>query len=492
MKTLFNKMLGVCLTVLAGAMFTGCSNSEEAVPQSQPQTGKFTLTVLAEKQGGTRALAIDDADGDGYDDIVATWTAGDEVQVYDATTGTALTGVLTAESSGASTRLTGTVEGTLSEGDELKLTYLSDDYSGQDGTLQYIAQNCDYAEAIVTVGKVEAGVITPTGTASFANAQAIVQFTLSEVTGAGINAESLTVGYGSESLSLTIPAATYTTNGDGVLYVALPPFSQQTVSLTATVGDDTYTYTTSGTVSLEAGQFQPIGVMMGKEAPAQTHEYVDLGLPSGTLWATCNVGASSPEEYGDYFAWGETVPYGGEDQSNAMNYAYAGTYTKTYYYWDTYKYCNGSQSTLTKYCNNSSYGYNGFTDNLTEMTTDDDAATANWGSGWRMPSYEQFTELINSSYTTTEWTTVNGVYGRRITSKMSGYTNRSLFLPAAGYRSNSSLNFAGSRGYYWSRTLYASYPDYARYLYFYNSGIYTNDNGSRCSGRSVRPVRSSE
>ena len=488
MKKFMSKISALCLTVLAGAMFTGCSNSEEVTPQTQPQTGKFTLTVMAEKQGGTRALAIGDVNNDGNADIVATWTAGDEVQVYDATTGTALTGVLTAESSGASTRLTGTVEGTLSEGDELRLTYLSNDYSGQDGTLQYIAQHCDYAEATVTVGKVEAGVITPTGTASFANAQAIVKFMLTEVTGAGINAESLTVGYGSESLSLTIPAATYATNGNGVLYVALPPFAQQTVSLTATLPSFFYTYRTSDAVSLAAGQYQPISVQMAKDP----HEYVDLGLPSGTLWATCNVGANSPEEYGDYFAWGETVPYGGEDQSNAMNYAYADTYTKTYYDWDTYKYCNGSQSTLTKYCNNSEYGYNGFTDNLTELTTDDDAATANWGSAWRMPSYEQFTELINSSYTTTEWTTVNGVYGRKITSKMSGYTNRSIFLPAAGYRGYSSLYYAGSSGYYWSRTLRTSSPSGARHLYFSSSGISTYYGSGRYYGFTVRPVRSSE
>ena len=202
--------------------------------------------------------------------------------------------------------------------------------------------------------------------------------------------------------------------------------------------------------------------------------YVDLGLPSGTLWATCNIGADSPEDYGDYFAWGETEGYNDG---------------KTDFNWSTYKWCNGSNSTMTKYCNNSSYGYNGFTDDKTELDPEDDAAYVNWGPAWRMPSEEQFSELINSSYTTTEWTTQNGVYGRKITSKENG---NSIFLPAAGYRYFSSLDGAGSNGSYWSRTLRSDYPYYARYLYFGSSGIYVNSSYGRCSGRGVRPVRLSE
>ena len=145
---------------------------------------------------------------------------------------------------------------------------------------------------------------------------------------------------------------------------------------------------------------------------SEEHEYVDLGLPSGTLWATCNIGANSPEEYGDYFAWGETTP-------------------KSTYDWSTYKWCNGSSTTMTKYCTQSEYGYNGFTDNLTELQSADDAATANWGSDWQMPSLAQIQELCSSSNTTTEWTQVNGVNGRKITSKSNG---NSIFLPAAGWR----------------------------------------------------------
>ncbi|MBR0526149.1 MAG: Ig-like domain-containing protein [Prevotella sp.] len=201
-------------------------------------------------------------------------------------------------------------------------------------------------------------------------------------------------------------------------------------------------------------------------------EYVDLGLPSGTLWATYNIGADSPEDYGDYFAWGETEGYNDG---------------KTKFDWSTYKWCEGSNSTMTKYCTNSSYGYNGFTDDKTELDLEDDAAYVNWGPKWRMPSEEQFSELINSSYTTTEWTTMNGVNGRKITSNTNG---NSIFLPAAGYRDNSSLFDGGSGGDYWSRTLYSDGPSIAWGLYFHSGGVYTSD--YRYYGQSVRPVRRPE
>ena len=196
-----------------------------------------------------------------------------------------------------------------------------------------------------------------------------------------------------------------------------------------------------------------------------THEYVDLGLPSGLLWATCNVGATSPEDYGDYFAWGETTP-------------------KDTYNWSTYQYCNGAYNTLTKYCTNADYGNNGFVDNLTTLFPEDDAATANWGSGWRMPTKEEWQELRDN--TTVTWTTQNGVNGRLFTAS----NGNSLFLPAAGYRSSSSLTYAGSYGGYWSRSLSADYPDGAWSFGFTNGGYGMSSLGRYC-GFTVRPVCSS-
>lgn len=184
--------------------------------------------------------------------------------------------------------------------------------------------------------------------------------------------------------------------------------------------------------------------------------YVDLGLPSGTLWATMNVGASSPEEYGDLFAWGETEP-------------------KSEYAWTNYFDTENNGSTFIKYNNNGG---------LTELLPEDDAAAANWGEGWQMPSKEQFEELIDPNYTTTVWTEQNGVYGRMITGKNSQY----IFLPAAGFRWGTNHNSAGSNGYYWSRSLNASGNSQADGLYFGSSSISSLYYSGRGMGFSVRPV----
>ena len=191
------------------------------------------------------------------------------------------------------------------------------------------------------------------------------------------------------------------------------------------------------------------------------YEYVDLGL--SVKWATCNVGASKPEEYGDYFAWGETQP-------------------KDYYDWSTYKWCNGSHNTQTKYNTNSGYGT---VDNKTTLEAADDAARANWGGSWRMPTRAEQDELHNNC--TWTWTSKNGVYGYKVTSKKSGYTNKFIFLPAAGYRSGSSLYYAGSYGSYWSSSLYSDFPSGAWIVYFYSDYVDRDDN-NRYYGFSVRPV----
>ena len=194
------------------------------------------------------------------------------------------------------------------------------------------------------------------------------------------------------------------------------------------------------------------------------HAYVDLGLPSGLLWATCNVGADNPEDYGDYFAWGETEP-------------------KNKYNWSTYQYCMGSNTTMNKYCNNSSYGYNGFTDDLTTLLPEDDAVKANWGNEWRMPTKEEWQELYNN--TTNIWTTQNGVDGRLFTAA----NVNSLFLPAAGYRNNSSLSENGVAGDYLSRSLYTNIPNRAWEFNFLENKYGISSYGHRQVGLSVRAVR---
>lgn len=198
------------------------------------------------------------------------------------------------------------------------------------------------------------------------------------------------------------------------------------------------------------------------------HAYIDLGLPSGTLWATCNVGANTPEEYGDYFAWGETSP-------------------KEVYDCDTYQYCNGSNNNLTKYCTDAYYGYNGFADYLTTLLPEDDAAAANWGNGWCIPTYYQWEEL--SGYTTCVRTTYNGARGMLFT----GLNDNSLFLPAAGFGGHGPGGDAGVAGNYCSSSL--SYPPTVAHSFVFDSDNCSFMNYSNCWSRyvglSVRPVRSS-
>ncbi len=208
------------------------------------------------------------------------------------------------------------------------------------------------------------------------------------------------------------------------------------------------------------------------------HDYVDLGLPSGTQWATCNVGAASPADYGDYFAWGETSP-------------------KTYYDWNTYKWCCGSEYTLIKYC---TYSGQGLVDNRMTLEAADDAATANWGNGWRMPTYAELRELQNTEYCTWTWTKRENsqgwsIEGYEVKSKING---NSLFLPAAGYRAHKLIHHAysldnrnNSYGGFWGASIGSDYPYDAFYLYFYNSpyNIDMYNRCYRCYGQPVRPVR---
>lgn len=187
-------------------------------------------------------------------------------------------------------------------------------------------------------------------------------------------------------------------------------------------------------------------------------EAIDLGL--SVKWANHNVGASSPEGYGGYYAWGETKE-------------------KNDYDWDTYKWCSGSWNYMTKYSTNS---YDGSKDNKTILDPSDDVAHVKWGGSWRMPTRDEIKELVNNC--TWKWTTYNGVNGQLVT----GPNGNSIFLPAAGYRDGTDLYNRGSDGYFWSATLDESFSGYAySLLYYYDSSGYWLY-GGRCYGHTVRPV----
>lgn len=194
------------------------------------------------------------------------------------------------------------------------------------------------------------------------------------------------------------------------------------------------------------------------------HDYVDLGLPSGILWATCNVGASTPEGNGSYFAWGETI-------------------TKSSYGFDNYKYGyedNDGYFHLNKYNTHSEYG---LVDNLSILQAIDDAATAKWGSGWRTPSNAEWEELC--SHTSITLTAQNGVKGFCFTSSNGG----SIFLPAVGYYLFSDLSFYGRTCSYWMNQLSASNSVRACNFYSINENYSLSDSGlGRGCGCPVRAV----
>lgn len=197
-----------------------------------------------------------------------------------------------------------------------------------------------------------------------------------------------------------------------------------------------------------------------KTLPIAKPTAVDLGL--SVKWGSFNIGAISSEKYGDYYAWGETA-------------------TKIVYNWSTYTLCGGSSTTMTKYCTNNK---NGTVDNKTTLEKVDDVVAKNLGGNWRMPTDAEWTELRNTDNCTWSWTTEFGVKGYMVKSKKNG---NSIFLPAAGYRRESSLYDAGSHGYYWSSLLYTDNSYFARGVYFHSSDVGRYYYG-RHSGLSVRPV----
>ena len=210
------------------------------------------------------------------------------------------------------------------------------------------------------------------------------------------------------------------------------------------------------------------------------HEFVDLGL--NVKWATCNVGAEKPEDFGDYFAWGDTTTkyepgYAQSESPEWKNGMHDG------YTWGTYRFSNETSNSLFKYCSKSEYGFEGGTDTLTILTPADDVAHYKWGGNWRMPTQADFDELLKNC--DCKFTTQYGVKGLKVTSRKD--SSQSIFLPAAGDRLDTGLYDGGSRGYYWSSSLEKDSPNEAWQLILKSHDYYTSTD-SRFVGQSVRPV----
>ena len=313
---------------------------------------------------------------------------------------------------------------------------ISGSIASQSGDLEDLGY-CHIAKTTVTAEtKGEKVVLSMNGTLQ--NQIAIAHLNLEGITqlkGDAIVGTEYALQYNEGSFEFVVTPSTTAnitvTEGTTASYVVLLPNATANVDLKSN---------TSKKITFEGGveankiyyknisdmEYAPLKWEDYEENMINGHEYVDLGLPSGLLWATCNVGATTPEEYGDYFAWGETS-------------------TKNTYYYDNCPTYGLTYSQLQS---------QGYIDSNGNLTPEHDAATANWGGDWHMPTYAELNEL--STQCTWTWTTQNGVKGYKVTSKTN---DNYIFLPVAGYRKESSLNLAGNYGYYRSSTYITVFPD---------------------------------
>ena len=287
------------------------------------------------------------------------------------------------------------------------------------------------------------------------------------------------------TLTFDVPVTLGTTAETATTFLLVVPPTNFENGMTLTVTDDregVFEKATTKSLEIRRNTLSSMSslevVIPGSVVP----EAVDLGLPSGVKWASFNLGASSPEEYGDYYAWGEIEPYySSPDPLTWKEWKEAG------YAWASYKWSDGSDTSLTKYNTLSSHGST--VDNKTVLDPEDDAAHAALGGNWRMPTDAECAELLY--YSTWEWTdnyNGSGVAGWIFTSNVEGYTDKRIFLPAAGIGYNARISSIGSYGYYWSSSLRPDYPYRAWFVYFSSNDVYRSNYIRRFGGQSVRPV----
>lgn len=299
---------------------------------------------------------------------------------------------------------------------------------------------------------------------------------------------SVTTAFSAAESAETAKSVTLTTEAEdgfsatNTYYAVVAPgtYSDVTITFEDTDGK-TATYTKKTGLTVERNSNTLIGGFdipdskwaTGGDNIINGHEFVDLGL--SVKWATMNVGASKPEDCGDYFAWGEIA-------------------TKEDYSWSTYKWGN-STTTLTRYVISESYGTVDNKTSFADYDYDDDAARKNWEGTWRTPTDAEWTALVNTKFDTENytWTWCDGSTTKYNDSTVKGWkiernsTCATLFLPAAGRRNGTSLDYAGSNGFYWSSSLRTNNSGYARSAGFYSSDVY-RDSYYRYFGQSVRPV----
>ena len=344
-------------------------------------------------------------------------------------------------------------------------TTLTGNIANQSGRLEDLGY-CHIAKTTVTAETVnEEVVLNLNGTLKHQIAIALLDLNgVSELYGDAIKGTEYTLTYNSDNGKYELvvtedsDARISVESASGISYVVLLPNEEDESEIKCKKNDQTYAYTFHNGIKSNKVYFKTGTDGTTAEAlpwkyddPYYGYEYVDLGLPSGLKWATCNVGANNPEDYGNYYEWGETA-------------------TKSEY---------TSDNSLTYALDISELQAQGIIDGNKNLTPQHDAATVNWGGTWRMPTYDEQKELLSEC--TWKWTTQNGVNGYKVT----GTNGNSIFLPVAGYRGGSSLYYAGERGYYWSSTAIGTYS--------YGIGIFSDTYSMQSinrygNGYTVRPV----
>ena len=433
--------------------FAACSNDDNAAQPAKAVGIPFTATISIGESATTRTLAEDGTK------LKASWAEGEKVALIHNGVNDEMT--VSAVNDGNAT-ITGTITGSPSDGDDVTVIYPS---TAADGTTGAVKGNLLYAQEGGTLadvagkydvrrgaGKLKVGsTASLNGNVSLINQFAIFKFTTKNSDGsATIAVKPLIIVVGAQSFVITPTSATST------LYAALPAVSSKNVCFSATGSDNkTYVYSKDG-VTFDEGKFYTSTLQMTEVVA------VDLGL--SVKWASMNVGATSEGDYGKYYAWGATMDNFSANKS---------------YYWNSTPYFRNGYS-WSKYTKSGK----------TVLDLEDDAARANLGGSWRMPTKAELEELKDTKSRKEygwDWVTVGGHNGWRITQKSTG---ANIFLPAAGYRILSqNPNGAGSNGNYLSSTLYPDYDDYSYYLYF-SSSIYDVDMSKsyRYEGSTVRAV----
>ena len=409
------------------AAFAACSSKSDLLTEEIADTPEVWTVSIDATKAPTKALT------ESGNTITASWVAGDVVYICNSSYDY---GTMTAESSGTTTRLVGTVTKTMKVGNKYTLRYLQRGQNSlwlpaQKGTLEDIAKNHDIAEASVTVKSIDGNNVTFEETvANFESKISITKFTVNvPIKNANIFCTNLKTyvrpGYSGVYSHIEIAPAEETST----VYVAMSTLNDEKSIFSFLVkgADDKY-YVGKKKAQLQNGKNYATSVTL-EEMPA----YVDLGIRRdgyAICWATVNVGATHPGEIGNYYAWGETSP-------------------KSSYTWDNYPY--GSYSWITKY--DPDRPDQGVVDGLATLLPEDDAATANLGSGWRTPHKNDYTDMLNSSNIDMKNVYADGTWGYIFISKIAGFEGRFVFLPRTfGYYKEDAQQ-EKSYSYYWTNNI---------------------------------------